>query len=114
MPFIRTWGLLWWQIRCVEVGRSVGCASQRSKSEIPAWNFSVNKDTALRFLGEAGKVQFRAEMFNILNHPNFGPTQNGGFLSGSVRDTVEQPAFTGIIATSTPGRQIQFSLKILF
>jgi len=28
--------LLWWQIRCVENRSSVRCASQRSKSEIPA------------------------------------------------------------------------------
>lgn len=81
---------------------------------LETWDFSINKDTAVRWLGEAGAVQFRAEMFNILNHANFGPAQNGGFLSGSVKDTAEQPAFTGVIATSTPGRQIQFSLKVLF
>ena len=33
------WGLLWWQIRCVEGRRSVRCASQRSKSEIPFIEF---------------------------------------------------------------------------
>ena len=82
---------------------------------LATWDFSLNKDTAVRALGEAGRLQFRAELFNILNHPNFGPAQNGGFFSGSVKDTVEQPAqATGIIATSTPGRQIQFSLKVLF
>ena len=82
---------------------------------LATWDFSLNKDTAVRALGEAGRVQFRAELFNILNHPNFGPAQNGGFFSGSVKDTVEQPAqATGVIATSTPGRQIQFSLKVLF
>jgi hypothetical protein len=27
--------LLWWQVRCVQGRRSVGCASQRSKSGIP-------------------------------------------------------------------------------
>ncbi len=81
---------------------------------LATWDFSLNKDTPLRALGEAGRLQFRAEMFNLLNHPNFGPAQNGGFLSGSVKDTAEQPAFTGVIATSTPGRQIQFSLKVLF
>ena len=46
---------------------------------LATWDFSVNKDTAVR-LGEAGRIQFRAELFNILNHPNFGPAQNGGFF----------------------------------
>jgi len=78
------------------------------------WDFSLNKDTALPFLGEAGRLQFRAEAFNLLNHANFGPAQNGGVFSGNVKDTVEQPSFSGIISTSTPGRQIQFSLKVLF
>jgi hypothetical protein len=29
------WGRLWWQIRCIQGRRSVLCASQRAKSEIP-------------------------------------------------------------------------------
>ena len=33
--------------------------------------FSLVKDTAVRFLGEGGKVEFRAEFFNLLNHTNF-------------------------------------------
>jgi len=78
------------------------------------WDFSLNKDTALPFLGDAGRLQFRAEAFNLLNHANFGPAQNGGVFAGSVKDVVEQPTFSGIISTSTPGRQIQFSLKVLF
>ena len=78
------------------------------------WDFSINKDTALHILGEAGKVQFRTEFFNFLNHSNFGPAQNGGFLAGSINDLAEHPTSTGIIATATPGRQIQFSLKVLF
>ena len=78
------------------------------------WDFSINKDTALHMLGEAGKVQFRTEFFNFLNHSNFGPAQNGGFLAGSISDLAEHPTSTGIIATATPGRQIQFSLKVLF
>src|SRR5262249_2306708 len=30
-------------------------------------NFSLTKNTALRFLGEGGRLEFRAEFFNILN-----------------------------------------------
>lgn len=78
-------------------------------------DFSINKDTAVGFLGESGEVQFRAEFFNILNHTNFGPAQNGGIFDGSTRDTIEAPAFlTGPINTATPARQIQFSLKVIF
>ena len=36
------------------------------------WDFSVTKDTKLGFLGEGGALEFRAEFFNILNHPNRG------------------------------------------
>jgi hypothetical protein len=78
------------------------------------WDFSLNKDTALPFFGDAGRLQLRAEAFNLLNHANFASAQNGGVFSGNVKDVVEQPSFSGIIATSTPGRQIQFSLKVLF
>ena len=37
------------------------------------WDFAAYCDFPLR---EALKLQFRAEMFNVLNHPNFGPPVN--------------------------------------
>ena len=81
---------------------------------LDTWDFSLNKDTAWALLGEQGRVQFRAEVFNLLNHANFGTAQNGGFLAGSVGDVQEQPTFDGIISTNTPSREIQFALKFLF
>ncbi len=34
------------------------------------WDFAVHRDFSIR---ESLKLQFRAEMFNVLNHPNFAP-----------------------------------------
>ena len=35
-------------------------------------DFSIVKDTTIPQLGEAGKLQFRAEAFNLTNHFNWG------------------------------------------
>jgi Carboxypeptidase regulatory-like domain/TonB dependent receptor len=82
---------------------------------LATWDFSLNKDTALHMLGEQGKLQFRAEVFNLLNKPNFG-LPNATVFSGTAADHTEPPLSTaGVIsATSTDPREFQFSLKILF
>ena len=77
------------------------------------WDASLNKDTAWRLLGNAGVIQFRTEVFNLLNHPNFGPASNAVF-AGSVKDVQEQPGFTSLINTNTPSREFQFSLRAIF
>ena len=38
-------------------------------------DFSVTKDTPLKFR-EGAALQFRAETFNIMNHPNLGRTES--------------------------------------
>ena len=81
-------------------------------------DFSVVKDTALPLLGEAGRLEFRAEFFNILNHPNFQMPANQVF-SGSLtaQQDVEAPVATAGQITTTgsyTARQIQFALKVLF
>jgi hypothetical protein len=84
------------------------------------WDFSLVKDTKVKFLGEGGSVQFRAEFFNVLNHPTF----KFGFLApilfvGLPSDTgpfSETPRSTGSQIRTTDGssRQVQFAVKILF
>ena len=89
-------------------------------------DLSLAKDTALGFLGERGKLEFRAEFFNILNRANFAtPRRAGGagVIGGNIASilyagqaAVEQPLPTAAKITSTIGtsRQIQLALKILF
>jgi hypothetical protein len=77
------------------------------------WDFSLGKDTPLRVLGEAAKVQFRAELFNILNHPNFG-LPNGTIFAGNVSNELPLGNAGQITYTNTTSRQIQFALKVIF
>ncbi|MGB7466472.1 MAG: hypothetical protein WBW14_26525 [Candidatus Acidiferrum sp.] len=53
---------------------------------------------------ESQQIQFRAEFFNIFNHPNFG-------LPGANPDV---PGGAAITSTSTDNRQIEFALKYTF
>lgn len=70
-------------------------------------DFSVVKNTKIT---ERFNLQFRAEMFDLFNHPNFGDPTN----------TVTSSAFGRILATRFPvgdfgsARQTQFALKLLF
>ena len=83
-------------------------------------DFSVVKDTGIKPLGENGKLEFRAEIFNILNHANYalpnrtvfnGPTSNPvpGNTSESAPGTAGQ-----ILSTVGTSRQIQLALKLSF
>ncbi|HEX3376486.1 MAG TPA: hypothetical protein VHS29_06470, partial [Candidatus Acidoferrales bacterium] len=83
-------------------------------------DFSVFKNNQIKRISETFNVQFRAEMFNILNHPNFatpGPGDgNTDIFDGT--GALQSPATGGIAGqlqrTSTPERQIQFALKVVF
>ena len=60
-------------------------------------------------LSEHTGLQFRAEFFNVLNHPNLGTPNATVFSSGAVN------ASAGLITTlATTPRQIQFGLKVTF
>jgi hypothetical protein len=65
-------------------------------------DFSVTKDTAIRENKE--RIEFRAEFFNLTNHPNFGQPS-------AVLDTAQ---FGKIFALAGINRQIQFGLKLYF
>jgi hypothetical protein len=89
------------------------------------WDFSVMKDTRLT---EKMSVQFRAEIFNLLDRANFNtPNLITAVLLPSVvlnpptvpptkSTTVPtlSPAAGAITSTSTSSRQVQFGLKLLW
>jgi len=83
-------------------------------------HFSLTKDTALGFLGESGRLQFRADFFNILNHANFSPParaqKNTAMIIFSGRQAVENRLATAgrIRSTNTSARQIQLALRLVF
>ena len=70
----------------------------------PSWwnlDFSMAKDT---HIAESLNMQFRAEFFNILNHPTFGTP--GGSLGSS--------SFGIIGNTQSAEREMQFGLRFMF
>jgi len=82
------------------------------------------QDLALRKdirLGEKTKLEFRSELFNVFNHPNFAAPNNtrdptGAGSRGDVvfADAGGTPVGTAgtIFSTVTTSRQVQFALKI--
>ena len=64
------------------------------------FDFSVLRNFALR---EAMRLQFRAELFNALNHANFGTP--GRVFGG---------AGFGVISSAFPARRIQLGLRLSF
>jgi hypothetical protein len=89
------------------------------------WDFAVHRDFPIH---ESLKLQFRAEMFNVLNHPNFGPPVGDLQLPSAIN-----PMFglsSQLLGQSLSGargaggldplyqlggpRSIQFALKLIF
>ncbi len=79
---------------------------------LATWDFSVLKDTAIR---ERLSVQFRAEIFNILNRSNFNTPNLIVFTPPTATNLTGLSGTAGAItSTSTTARQVQFALKFLW
>jgi len=73
---------------------------------LATWDFSTFKDTRIR---ERLNLQFRAEIFNLLNRANFNTPNGVAFTPSGV-----SPTAGAITSTSTTSRQVQFGLKLLW
>ncbi len=93
---------------------NLGRGAVRGKSSTNV-DFSINKNWTVR---ERYGIQFRAEMFNALNHTNFGGYNLGLNFGGSVTDPANFGRVTngsfGTLGTAQAPREIQFGLKFTF
>jgi carboxypeptidase family protein/TonB-dependent receptor-like protein len=86
------------------------------------WNLDLGFIKTFQ-LTERFKLQFRTEMFNALNHPNFDNPRDASVGSPSIRSsvfaqtccaTVAPPSTQTVVQTGESGRVIQFAMKLQF
>jgi hypothetical protein len=79
---------------------------------LATWDFSVLKDTKLR---ERLALQFRAEVFNLLDRANFNTPNLIVFTPPTAKNPSGVSGTAGAItSTTTSSRQVQFGLKLLW
>ena len=88
--------------------------------DLKDFDFFVSKATAIT---EVVRIQFRAEFFNLFNHPNFAPPINSTGFNGlggngdiifNAGSATPLASAGQIFSTATTSRQIQFGLKLIF
>ena len=77
-------------------------------------DFSMFKNNPVKRISESFNVQFRLEVFNILNHANFAVPVSPD--NTDIFDSTGAPTgVTGLLtSTTTTAREIQFALKIIW
>jgi hypothetical protein len=77
-------------------------------------DFSVFKNNHIKRISENFNVQFRAEVFNILNRANFSVPVTPDNVT--IFDSTGAPvAAAGLLtSTTTPAREVQFALKVIW
>ena len=76
---------------------------------LATWDFSVLKDITFR---ESLGLQFRAEIFNLLDRANFNTPNLIVFTPPTATSNLPSGTAGAITSTSTTSRQVQFGLKL--
>ena len=76
------------------------------------FDFSLFKNNYIKRISDRFNAQFRAEFFNILNHPNFSPPLDNRNIFDSAGGPVANAGL--ITSTQTASRQIQFAVKLIW
>ena len=81
---------------------------------VTSLDFSLFKNNYIKSISERFNIQFRAEIFNILNHPNFAPPTQG--VNTDIFDGTGtlNPTAGLLTKTTTTAREIQFAVKVIF
>jgi hypothetical protein len=106
------------QVYCINLRGTAG------RNDIPGpglmnLDFSAFKNNYIRKISESFNVQFRAEIFNILNHPNFAlpVTPDNSDIFDSTGAPLGPPnGAAGVIRSTVPDnqREIQFALRVIW
>lgn len=76
------------------------------------FDFSIFKNNYIKAISDRFNAQFRAEFFNVLNHPNFAPPLDHKNVFDSSGQALGDAGL--ITTTQTPSREIQFALKLIW
>jgi hypothetical protein len=99
------------QVYCANLLGNVGRNSVIGPGLVD-FDFSLFKNNYIKRISENFNVQLRAEVFNLFNHTNFQlPIGNSTLFNA----TGAPVAAAGVInSTSTPSREAQFGVKVIF
>jgi hypothetical protein len=85
------------------VSQPFGNAGRNIVSGYPFYELDLGAHKQFALPWEGKHLEFRAEMFNFLNHTNF-----------NAADGNRSDAGFGTVTSALPARQIQFALKLIF
>jgi len=73
-------------------------------------NTSLAKSFKVKYLGESGSIQVRADAADVTNHPDFG-MPNASIVPGSTPGTYSG---TGQITSALQSRVLQLGVRIIY